>query len=279
MGGNLMSKIDPSTWWSLKVHTCGYKLNGPEWCWRNTGGSFWRLYANARDGHGVEIDGEYCPLGPDRVLLIPEDVKAHCIGGPASGKLVPHIWIHFSIHPAVRVPQQVPIVLKCDAGLLDCVKRLRRHKLKLHTSDGKNMPPDKETAPPDDKLYHLCAGLLHACFARASFEAGPVLPPKLRSLLELIEHSLGHPPSNAFLASRMGLSVEAFIRMFKRLLNITPGSYITERRIQEACRRLTFTEDTMEIIAEATGYANRHHFSHAFCKRVGYGPATFRLRR
>lgn len=255
---------------------CGYKLNGPEWCWRNTGGPFWRLYANAREGHAVEIEGVRYPLGPDRVLLIPENVRAHCLGGPADGRLVPHTWIHFSIQPVVRAPRQGPIVLKCDAGLRDCVVRLRRHKLKLHAPDGKTMPPEGEIAPPDAKLYHLCAGLLHECFARAPLQAGPALPPQLRSLLEMIEHTLAQPLSNAFLASRMGQSVEAFIRRFKRALGVTPASYVAERRIQEACRMLTFTDDTIEAIAEATGFANRHHFSHVFRKRVGCGPAGFR---
>ena len=274
-----MSKIDPNTWWSLKVHEFGYKLTGPEWTWRNTGGPYWRMYANGRSGHAVEFDGVAHPLDPDVVVLMPENMRFHCLASAAQKHLVPHIWIHFSVQPAVRAALTGPIILKRDAGLRNGIGRLLRHKLKLHAPDGKTMPPEGETAPPDAKLYHLCAGLLHECFARAALKVGPAIPQQLRSLLEMIEHSLDHPPSNAFLAGRMGLSVEAFIRMFKRLLNTTPGSYIAERRIQEACRRLTFTDDTLESIAEATGFANRHHFSHAFRKRVGCGPATFRLKR
>lgn len=274
-----MSNIDPSTWWSLRIHECGYKLNGPEWSWRNTGGYFWRLYANLRAGHAVEIEDVVYPLDPGRVMLIPESVRANCLGGPLDGPLVPHIWIHFSIQPAIQVSQQGLIVLRRDSGLRDALNRLLRHKLKLHSLDGKTMPPEGEIAPPDEKLYHLCAGLLHACFARATLRATPPISPKLRSLLEVIENSLDHPPANAFLAHRMGLSVETFIRTFKRALGTTPASYILERRIQEACRRLSFTDETMETIAEATGFANRHHFSHAFRKRVDCGPATFRLKR
>jgi AraC-like DNA-binding protein len=262
------------------VHECGYKLTGLEWCWRGVCGPFWRLYANGRKGNAVEIDGVRYPLGPTHVLLIPENVQYNCLpDGATRRQLVPHLWIHFSIQPAVQAPQQGPIIIKSDAGLRDCVERLLSHKLKLHAPDGKIVPPDAETAPPDAKLYHLCAGALHECFARATLKAGPDLPPRLRSLLELIEHSLAHPPSNGFLAARMGLSVEAFIRMFRRLLGTTPASYLSARRIQEACRLLTFTNDTIESIAEATGFANRHHFSHVFRKRIGCGPATFRMRK
>ena len=274
-----MSNIDSNTWWSLKVHEFGYKLTGPEWNWRNSGGPYWRMYANSRPGHAVEFDGVAYPLEPDEVALMPENMHFHCRADPAGVHLVPHIWIHFSVQPAVRAAMTGPIILKRDAGLRDCIKRLLQHKLKLHAPDGKTMPPEGEIAPPDAKLYHLCAGLLHECFARASLKVGPAVPPKLRSLLALIEHSLDQPPSNAFLAARMGLSIETFIRMFKEHIGSTPASYTTDRRIHEACRRLTFTDDTLETIAEATGFANRHHFSHAFRKRVGCGPATFRLKR
>ncbi|HTX53610.1 MAG TPA: AraC family transcriptional regulator [Candidatus Baltobacteraceae bacterium] len=274
-----MSKIDPSFWWSLRVHEVGFKLNGPEWCWRDVRGPFWRLYANRRDGDAVEIDRTRYPLGPRRVLLIPENVPYHCLPKGSARRLVPHLWIHFSIQPAVQAPRQGPIIIKSDTGLNDCIERLLRHKLELHAPDGKTVPPDAETAPPDAQLYHLCAGLLHECFARAKLHAGPNLPPRLRSLLELIEHSLDHPLPNAFLAARMGMSVEAFIRLFRRTLDTTPAAYLTERRLQEACRRLTFTDETIEMIAEATGYANRHHFSHVFGRHLGCGPAAFRLRR
>ena len=75
------------------------------------------------------------------------------------------------------------------------------------------------------------------------------------------------------------MSVEAFIRWFKARTGRTPAAFVTERRVREACRRLAFGEESIEQVAEATGFANRHHFSRVFKQHAGCGPAEFRRGR
>jgi transcriptional regulator GlxA family with amidase domain len=105
------------------------------------------------------------------------------------------------------------------------------------------------------------------------------MPPRLGKVFSWIEHALGGEISNRLLAAQAGLSVEAFIRWFKAATGRTPATFVAERRVREACRRLAFTDDTIDQVAEAVGFANRHHFSRVFKRYAGCGPAQFRRGR
>jgi transcriptional regulator GlxA family with amidase domain len=55
-----------------------------------------------------------------------------------------------------------------------------------------------------------------------------------------------------------------------------PHQFIMENRTKEACRLLAFSDQSIEEIANRTGFANRHHFSRAFARRMNRGPAAYR---
>jgi YesN/AraC family two-component response regulator len=46
--------------------------------------------------------------------------------------------------------------------------------------------------------------------------------------------------------------------------------------VREAAHLLANTEETLEAIAEKTGFANRHYLSRVFKKVTGDSPASFR---
>ncbi len=60
---------------------------------------------------------------------------------------------------------------------------------------------------------------------------------------------------------------------------LAQAAFVAERRIREACRRLALSADSIEQVAEAAGFANRHHFSRVFKRFAGCGPAEFRRGR
>ena len=115
--------------------------------------------------------------------------------------------------------------------------------------------------------------------AEVNSEEFTAVPARLRQILGWIQHSLSGEITNERLAAQAGLSVEGFIRWFKAGTGRTPAAFVAERRIREACRRLTFSADTIEQVAEAVGFANRHHFSRVFQRQTGCGPARFRRDR
>ena len=67
------------------------------------------------------------------------------------------------------------------------------------------------------------------------------------------------------MASLAGLSVNHFIRTFKRQFGMTPMDYILKQRMTRA-KQLLFSTDKIKLIAEQVGYKDEHYFSRVFKK-------------
>jgi AraC-like DNA-binding protein len=128
-------------------------------------------------------------------------------------------------------------------------------------------------------VQHTGAALIHLAFATGQAGRLEAVPERLRRVFNGIEQALAEPLTNDTLAAQAGMSVEAFIRWFKGRTGRTPAAFVAERRIREACRLLAFGESSIEQVAEAVGFSNRHHFSRVFKRYAGCGPAAFRRGR
>lgn len=76
------------------------------------------------------------------------------------------------------------------------------------------------------------------------------------------------------LAGLAGLSVNHFIRTFKRRTNMTPLQYVEHRRMDKA-KRLLFDSGKIKEIARQVGYKDEHYFSRAFKKAEGVAPTLY----
>jgi transcriptional regulator GlxA family with amidase domain len=74
------------------------------------------------------------------------------------------------------------------------------------------------------------------------------------------------------------MSVETFIRWFKKHTGTTPAAQGTRSRARAAARLLVLTDRSIEDIAAATGFPNRYYLSRVFTAHMGCGPATYRRR-
>ncbi len=251
--------VAPAGGGGFQLHECGFLPDCGDWNYDGLCNPFWRLYYNGKKGSAVVVAGRRLALSPGELLIIPENTPFDSRG--ASG--VPHLWVHFSpplvmglAHEVRRVPLTGPMGANL-AALRECLA---------------------EAVPPPEgkwRLYQLTLSLLHAWAAEMP-GPGPGFPPALGAVLERIERSLPGDLSNALLASQAAMSLEGFIRWFKEWTGATPARYVARRRIREACRLLLLSDASIEEIAEATGFANRHHFSRVFLRYTRRGPAQFR---
>jgi transcriptional regulator GlxA family with amidase domain len=118
--------------------------------------------------------------------------------------------------------------------------------------------------------------LVHATFSRANLPPARPLPPHLREVIRKIERCPRENLSNERLARLCGLSVGGFTRLFAVHLLMSPAIFVRRTRLNYASRLLAFTEMSIEQIAEASGFPNRHYFTRMFARHAGCGPATFR---
>ena len=67
-----------------------------------------------------------------------------------------------------------------------------------------------------------------------------------------------------------------FIRLFRRIMGVTPYSYLTNYRINRSKILLRSTEKTIADIAEACGFLDTSNFISQFKKHTGVRPTHYR---
>ncbi|MFC5528747.1 helix-turn-helix domain-containing protein [Cohnella yongneupensis] len=87
---------------------------------------------------------------------------------------------------------------------------------------------------------------------------------------------LSEPLSIQDMAGRANLSPSRFRELFKQEFGIPPHQYLLNLRIQHAQELLATTELSQDKIAVYCGFADVHHFSKMFRKRVGRSPGSYR---
>ncbi len=243
------------------VHDVGTFALGADWNYRGVSSPFWRLYHNDAPGAVLRTGGRTCALTPELVWLVPAGVKFDCEGMPGPR----HLWIHFSPGVAAMRDWLEPRAVTITPPLRALLAWLRRALAER--------PPEPWT------VGELGQSFLHAVFAAVGPASAPATEPRLRTVLLAIERCLAQPPEIAELAQLAHLSESRFARWFREAKGETPAAYMRRRRVAEACRRLAFSDDSVEQVAEALGFANRFHFGRVFKNVLGETPGAFKRRR
>lgn len=77
-------------------------------------------------------------------------------------------------------------------------------------------------------------------------------------------------------AHSVGINASHLARMFRKHYRLSVGEYIRRLRLDFAARQLSQSEQTIIEIANASGFYDQSHFSHAFKLHTGTTPAEFR---
>ncbi|MCK8485670.1 AraC family transcriptional regulator [Paenibacillus sp. MBLB2552] len=98
---------------------------------------------------------------------------------------------------------------------------------------------------------------------------------KLSCVLKYIQEHLYGPIEIETLADIVHLHPNYFIPYFKKIMGVTPMHYVQRKRMEEAKRLLTFTDDSIADIAERLGM-QLAHFSRQFKSHAGISPTVYR---
>jgi AraC family transcriptional regulator len=77
-------------------------------------------------------------------------------------------------------------------------------------------------------------------------------------------------------AREAGLSPFHFLRVFARVLGVTPHQYLVRSRLREAARRLADPRHPVTAIALDVGFADLSNFVRTFRRAAGVSPGAFR---
>ena len=96
---------------------------------------------------------------------------------------------------------------------------------------------------------------------------------------ELVEWMTSNPSkemSVEFLARRAALSPRQFYRRFKEQFGSSPAVFVETLRLNEARRRLSVAETSIENLAESVGFKGSDSFRRAFHRRFRVTPSKYR---
>ncbi|GAA2285250.1 AraC family transcriptional regulator [Streptomyces ruber] len=107
---------------------------------------------------------------------------------------------------------------------------------------------------------------------------GAMRDPVVRDALARVHARPEHPWTTETLAAATSVSRATLSRHFRSALGQTPGAYVTQWRIALASVRLRDTDEPVESISYAVGYASPHAFNRAFRRARGMPPGEYRAR-
>ena len=246
---------------NVTIHMYDCPLLGGEmhWDWiqSNISASYWRLYWNKAPGAFVKIGDTEQELTPDSVFLMSP-------GTAYSTRAVSEVE-HFYVHFSVGAP------LDCVASALF---QLRGHRLLALASGAL-------AAFFADRYSWRTVIAVKTLVMSALLELRDDVVPQLKQFDTRIQQALnlldaGSNISNRELARQAGMSLNSFLILFQRETGLPPQEWFRRKRLEQACKRLHFSEASIEEIAETAGFCDRYHFSKAFKKAYAIGPAEYR---
>lgn len=95
-----------------------------------------------------------------------------------------------------------------------------------------------------------------------------------RDAIEYLQVRFKEKISIEHLAQLSGMSLSTFERKFKQHFSLTPKQYILHMRVHEACRLLPGSQ-SIERVAEETGFGGQSYFTMQFRSVVGITPKQY----
>ena len=102
-------------------------------------------------------------------------------------------------------------------------------------------------------------------------------PAEMQQILNCVDHYLEDERLNSDLLSLTGrISQATLFRLFKEHLQMTPGEYISRRRLERAAVLLRTTDMGISVIARRMQFHDPFYFSRCFRKFSGMSPRAWR---
>jgi AraC family transcriptional regulator len=143
---------------------------------------------------------------------------------------------------------------------------------------------DVRAGLPSGAIYGECLGAaLVAQLGRTLLPRRPepfsrkgLAPKLLRTLMDDIDANLDGDLSLPRLARLAGVSLDGFIRLFKRSTGIPPHQFVLRKRVERAQALLGNPALSLAEIALRTGFADQSHFTRMFHRLTGVAPRQYR---
>jgi len=251
---------------------------------------YWRIYWNPYPGATIIHNEKEYELTGDKILVIAPNTSystrlfeneiprfGYTLNGGRIGpdhseqnailkNEIPHLFIHFNI--GIPYDNIAPQLISLEPST-NWIKKLKIITSTLMSDYSKF---DFYTSMV---IRSLILDLLVAAIPNKKWELISK-DERILNILKFIELNLNRDLANNILAEEMKLATNAFNRLFKDEIGISPQKYIRKKRIDKACALLDHSLNAIDTIAEQTGFADRYHFSKIFKQEIGVSPGKYR---
>lgn len=134
-------------------------------------------------------------------------------------------------------------------------------------------------APPPydaDRLDRAVEGLLFESLQGPKPERGSPEGARIEGIRQELLQRFREPLDLDALARRHGLSPATFRRHWGRRVGVTPGRYLSQLRLQEACRLLVESGLRVGEVADRCGFRDPLYFSRRLRQWAGLSPRAYR---
>lgn len=100
--------------------------------------------------------------------------------------------------------------------------------------------------------------------------------PLIHEVQDVLARNLCQPVTVARLAERFRVSPRHLQRLFRASTGVSIKSYLTDLRLGRASELLALTNDSVELVAEKSGFQSTRSFRDAWLKRYGTSPSGMR---
>ncbi len=234
------------------------KIELQQWELRRLNDPYWRLYWPVSAGGVVEIGGEQTPLEPGCMYLIPP----HTTFSTTTTRPFSKWYAHFNLGPLAdraapgihRFPTTAPL-RSLIPGLMEMSRQQEAVRF------------------PWPTIQLVIAAV--QCLPDSVWEKQH-MDARVQRAMEFMHQHLGLKLTAEQVARHAGLSLRNLNHLFQQELQQPPMRVLLDYRLDEACRRLRHTEDSIETIAEQCGLVNRHYFSRMLRQYRNTSPAAYR---
>ncbi len=244
----------------LRITRCRYRPAVYPWTLTHYSPPDWRLYYNSTEGSFFKAKNvSPRPFRTDRLYIFP---KGYTFSIWAE-KPFSHFYIHFMLYDMIPSPEryfELPIDTHVQHLINECIEA------------GQSW----ENALIRTSLAYAVIGSTLNLLPHDIFRLDRMPDPRIEKICSIIENNLNHKFSNTELAERAGLVRNSFVRLFHEKMGDSPQQYRMRKCIERACYELHYSMRSIDEIAEATGFADRFHFSKAFGKQMGIPPGMYR---
>ena len=109
-----------------------------------------------------------------------------------------------------------------------------------------------------------------------NLRTAPATMRKLASTVARLHDEFAKNLTTSQLAQQAGLSISQFERSFRKAFGTSPHQYLVGIRVENACRLLIETNDTVSAVAQCCGFYDHAHFTRAFATVIGCSPSAYR---